>query len=387
MKKYVFLVTVLHEGYGGLEHCASSVVHCKREHLPKLGDVKVSDGYRTLLGLLSHEYFHTWNVKRIKPCAFLPYNLTCENYTRQLWIFEGITAYYDDLALIRTKRISKESYLELLGQLCTRFYSTPARFKQTLEQASFEAWTKFYKPDENSLNTTISYYTKGALVALTLDLLLRQETNNQCSLDTVMQVIWQRFGLTEHGLPEGAFEKIAAEVSGCSLKVFFDKSLSVEELSIATYLGAAGIIVNTFPAASVEEIGGKKSAELLNNPGSPLLEVKLKSGTSEVNIASVFEGGAAEAAGLAPGDIIVAVNGFKVDRSRFETTIANYAVGEEVLLHVFRREELMTFKIILRGGWLQTYSLTISSTLTEQQQVLLNGWLDIPGMPATGVSA
>jgi len=374
MKKYTFLLTVLNDGYGGLEHCSSSVIHCKRAHLPKFNDIKVSDGYRTLLGLLSHEYFHAWNVKCIKPSAFSPYHLTCENYTRQLWIFEGITSYYDELALVRTKRISKENYLELLGQLCTRVYSTPGRFKQTLEQASFEAWIKFYRPDENSLNATISYYTKGALVALALDLLLRHETNNQCSLDQVMQVVWQRFGMTRQGLPEEYFERIVEEVSGCRLKDFFDRTLrSTEDFLIAPYLEKVGIVLNIFSASSMEEVGGRKPMDLLERP---LLEVKLKPGTSDVHLACVFEGSAAEMAGLAPGDIIIAVNGFRVDRVHFESVIAHYAVGEEVLLHVFRRDILMTFKVVLRSGWLHTYVLATASSLTEQQRVLLQSWLN-----------
>lgn len=379
MKRYVFLLTVLGEGYGGLEHRFSSVLHCRRDHLPGLGESGVSDGYRTLLGLLSHEYFHTWNIKRIKPKAFIPYDLERENYTKLLWVFEGITSYYDELALVRAKLISKESYLELLEQTITRVYSTPGRFKQTLEQSSFEAWTKFYKPDENSLNATISYYLKGALVAMALDLLLRQKTQKRCSLDDVMRALWQQYGLTGQGLPEDGFERLVEELSGCNFKEFFDTALrSTKDFPLESLMKEMGLELRFRPSACMDETNRTQSVEPPEKLTSkPMLEVKLKSFGSEAQLAHVIEGSAAQAAGLAPHDIIIAVNGLKVDRQRLESQIASYAIGEEIVIHAFRRDELMTFKVTLNESWMQTSRLTPFQSMTEIQQENFDAWLGI----------
>ncbi len=167
---YVFQLLALDEGYGGLEHRASTSLVSGRSGLPQTGAQHVSDDYRKLLGLVSHEYFHTWNVKRIKPEAFLPYDLTREAYTTQLWAFEGITSYYDDLILVRSGLIGTDSYLELLGQNLTALMRTPGRTRQSIADSSFDAWIKYYRRDENAPNAIVSYYIKGALVALALDL-------------------------------------------------------------------------------------------------------------------------------------------------------------------------------------------------------------------------
>ena len=189
MARYVFLVRTSGEGHGGLEHRASAVLGCRRDDLPQPGVSGNEAGYRRFLGLVSHEYFHAWHVKRIRPAEFVAADLGTEVYTHQLWIFEGITSYYDDLALRRSGLITAEQYLELLGRSLTQLYRTAGRRHQTLEEASFDTWIKFYRPDENSPNATISYYLKGALVALALDLELRSRTAGTCSLDAVMRTL------------------------------------------------------------------------------------------------------------------------------------------------------------------------------------------------------
>lgn len=377
MDRYVFLLTVLGDGYGGLEHRFSSALQCRRDNFPKVNDPGVSSEYRTLLGLFSHEYFHAWNIKRIKPSAFTPYQLGRENYTRQLWIFEGITSYYDELALVRTKIISKENYLELLAHTLTAVALTPGRLKQTLEQSSFEAWTKFYKPDENSPNANISYYTKGALVALALDLLIRQETAQRCSLDDVMRACWQHYGLTGQGLPEGAFEDLAIKVSGCNLSSFFDKALrSTEDLLIEPLFEPVGVELIWTQPISLDEAGGRRpQAPNERFKNRPALDVKLKSIGLDAQLVYVIEGGTAQLAGLAPNDVIIAVNDLKVDRARLETIIANYEIGDVVTIHAFRRDELMTFKVMLQGSRLKIATLAISPTISETQQKCLDAWL------------
>src|SRR6185437_7576069 len=148
--RYLFQVTAVGDGYGGLEHRASTSLLCRRDELPHASDDKIDDDYLTFLGLASHEYFHAWNVKRIKPAAFTPYDLSRENFTRQLWVFEGITSYYDDLALTRSGVVAPERFLELVGRTLTNVLRTPGRHLQSLGDASFDAWIKFYRPDENS---------------------------------------------------------------------------------------------------------------------------------------------------------------------------------------------------------------------------------------------
>ena len=187
---YVFMLNVTHDGYGGLEHCNSTALICSRSDLPRQGVDKASDGYVQLLGLISHEYFHTWNVKRLRPAELVPYNYDQENYTELLWFFEGFTSYYDDLLLRRAGLIDNATYLKLITKTLNQVQQTPGRKVQSVAQSSFDAWVKYYRQDENTANATVSYYTKGALVAMSLDLKLRQE--GQTTLDAVMRALWQR---------------------------------------------------------------------------------------------------------------------------------------------------------------------------------------------------
>ena len=189
-RNYVFMLNATHDGYGGLEHRNSTALICSRADLPRLDKDIPSDGYTTLLGLISHEYFHTWNVKRLRPAEFTCYDYDRENYTQLLWFFEGFTSYYDDLLLHRAGLIDSTSYLRLLGKTINQVQQTPGRYRQSVAQSSFDAWVKYYRQDENTANATISYYTKGALIALCLDLTLRQE--HATTLDVVMRTLWQR---------------------------------------------------------------------------------------------------------------------------------------------------------------------------------------------------
>ena len=257
MDRYWFLTLALGDAYGGLEHRASTALVCKREDLPRKGVEGMDKGYRRFLGLCSHEYFHSWNVKRIKPLAFTPYVLDRENYTRLLWVFEGITSYYDDLGLVRSGLIKPEGYLELLANSITRVWQTPGRLRQTLAESSFDAWTKFYKQDENSPNTIVSYYVKGALAALALDLTIRRETAGKQSLDDVMGVVWERFGKTGVGMPEDGFEALVHEVTGLELKGFFDAAIrGVEDIPLQELLQDVGVDFTLRPAENALDQGG-----------------------------------------------------------------------------------------------------------------------------------
>lgn len=188
--QYLFMLNVVDDGYGGLEHRNSTALVCSRRDLPRQGEARTPEGYTTLLGLISHEHFHTWNVKRLRPAELARYDYTQENYTRLLWFFEGFTSYYDDLLLRRAGLIDDATYLRLLAKNINQVLQTPGRRVQSVAEASFDAWVKYYRQDENTPNATVSYYTKGALVGLCLDLALRRE--GRTTLDDVMRALWDR---------------------------------------------------------------------------------------------------------------------------------------------------------------------------------------------------
>jgi predicted metalloprotease with PDZ domain len=201
---YLFLTRVVGSGYGGLEHRASSALICSRNDLPRPGMNGMPREYRAFLGLVSHEYFHLWNVKRITAERFADSDLGAEAYTGDLWHYEGVTSYYDDLALLRAGVVEAPAYLDLLAEAATRLQRTPGRKVHTLAEASFETWLKYYQPDENTPNATVSYYVKGALAALCLDLHLR--LHSPVTLDAVMRELWQRHGRAGRPVPERGLE-------------------------------------------------------------------------------------------------------------------------------------------------------------------------------------
>ena len=342
MQRFLFQVAVAGDGYGGLEHRASTSLHCSRTDLPKRGDVDVSPGYRAFLGLCSHEYFHSWNVKRIKPAAFSPYRLDAEVYTRQLWIFEGITSYYDDLALRRCGLIDRDAYLELLAQTATRVQRGAGRFRQSVADSSFDAWTRFYKQDENSPNAILSYYAKGSLVALALDLLLRRETQGQCSLDLLMRELWNRYGKTDLGLPDGVFEKLAEEQSGLPLHDFFDDSVyGTGDLPLRELLPSVGVEFTLRASTGFTDKGGKA----VGNTPAVDLGLRIGADAAGVRIDQIYDGRPAQAAGLAAGDLIVVVDGLRANPDNLLSLVEAVPAEQPVEVHAFRRDELMCFRM------------------------------------------
>ena len=295
LDRYLFLLHAPVNGYGGLEHRWSSSLVCSRDNLPSRQDSDVSDGYREFLGLVSHEYFHLWNVKRMRPAAFTPYDLSAETHTGLLWVFEGITSYYDDLALVRSGLIPVESYLELVGRIITRVLRGPGRHRQSVEESSFDAWTKFYKQDANATNAIVSYYAKGALIALALDLKIRSESD--ATLDAVMQECWRNWGQSGAGMPEGGLEAVCAEVTGLDLDDFFDAAVrGTGELPLQKLLARFGIEYKLRAAISRDDKGGKPSAK---EPG-PWLGASLVDQGGKSVFQVVVNGGPAEAAGSRP---------------------------------------------------------------------------------------
>jgi predicted metalloprotease with PDZ domain len=285
-RHFVFMLNAVDDSYGGLEHRNSTALICGRRDLPRQGERKNSEGYTTLLGLISHEYFHTWNVKRLRPAEFARYDYAQENYTRLLWFFEGFTSYYDDLLLRRAGLLDDAGYLKLLNKTINQVLQTPGRAVQSVAQASFDAWVKYYRQDENTPNATVSYYTKGALVALCLDLTLRQE--GRTDLDAVMRALWLRCKagpmtqadlltvLAELGQRDFG-DELAAWVHGTA------------DLPLQAVLARQGVAVQEDAAQPAQRLG---------------LRVAEAAG---IQVKVVLRGGAAERAGFAAGDEWLAV--------------------------------------------------------------------------------
>lgn len=330
MRRYVFLVTAVGEGYGGLEHRASTALLCARDDLPHPGMRGLPERYRTFLGLCSHEYFHTWHVKRIKPAAFIPYDLDAENHTELLWLFEGFTSYYDDLALLRSGVIGLADWLALTAKTIANVQRGPGRLRQTLAESSFDAWSKYYRPDENTPNAVVSYYAKGALVALALDLTLRAGTQGRVSLDDAMRALWEGHGKTGLGVDNDTLRTLAEALSGLSLRRFFQDAVhGTRDLPLARLLRPFGIRLHW------------------TGSDSPDLGVKTASEHGEIRLATVYDGGPAQAAGLSAGDRLVALDGLRVTAASLDSLLARRRPGQTVRLHAFRRDELREFSVTL----------------------------------------
>jgi predicted metalloprotease with PDZ domain len=282
---YLFMLNAVDDGYGGLEHRNSTALICTRRDLPRRGDPKTSDGYTTLRGLISHEYFHTWNVKRLRPAEFERLRYDQENYTELLWFFEGFTSYYDDLLLRRAGLLDNAGYLKLLTTTVNQVAQAPGRRVQSVAEASFDAWVKYYRPDENTPNATISYYSKGALVALCLDLTLRSEglATHGNTLDDVMRALWKQ-------CKAGPLREsdLAAVLADLGLRSFAPELASWvhgrDDLPLAELLLRQGVAVLDEPAQLAQRLG---------------LRVTESQG---VQIKTVLRGSAAEQAGFAAGD-------------------------------------------------------------------------------------
>jgi predicted metalloprotease with PDZ domain len=377
MERYVFLVTAVGEGYGGLEHRASTALLCSRDDLPQPGDKVLTESYRTFLGLASHEYFHTWNVKRIRPAAFTPYDLERENYTALLWAFEGVTSYYDDLALVRSGIVRPEEYLELLGRSITQLLRTPGRHRQTVAESSWDAWIKYYRQDENSPNAIVSYYGKGALVALCLDLHIRGRTAGRRSLDDVMRALWRRYGRAGIGVPEDSVERAAEEASGLKLGPFFDRWVrSTGELPLEELLATVGIEMEVRPAESPSDRGGRPSARSAAALAARVaLGARTAADGNDIELTHVLDGGAARAAGLAAGDVIVAMDGIRVTPRTLERRLAQLKPGDRARLHVFRRDELHEIPIAFAAAPPDTCVLRLDKRAPARAASLRRGWL------------
>jgi len=369
LREYLFLTYVTGAGYGGLEHRASTALICARKDLPLPGDARFTKDYRGFLGLCSHEYFHLWNVKRITAQRFLESDLAAEAYTRDLWHYEGLTSYYDDLFLLRAGVLDAAAYLDLVAENATRLQRTPGRQLQTLADASFEAWIKYYQPDEQTPNATVSYYIKGGLAALCLDLQLRLQ--GRTTLDAVMRTLWQRHGAEGLGVPEGGLEQVALELSGPDLQPFLDRLLrSTEELPLPELLAAFGVEGQLRSAVSEVDAGGRVVGAATGSWSG----LKLRPG--ETRVAYIASGSPAAQAGVSVGDQLVALDGLRVTPVNWGALLAQLAPAQPVELHWFRGDELLGATLQPAAPPLDTWTFTLAAaegaTLARRQ-----AWLGV----------
>jgi len=372
--RYLFLGLAVDKGYGGLEHRASSSLIFSANDLPRPVEPGAPAEYQRFLSLCSHEYFHAWHIKQLKPAAFSPPRLNERNYTRLLWVFEGITTYYQDRLLLCSDLIGRDAYLSRLAQTLTKVYRTPGRFQQSVAESSFEAWDKLYKPEPNSANATISYYSKGALVALALDLTLRAATDSAVSLDRLIVELWNRYGRQGTGLGETDFEEFAERIAGFELKEFFDTAIrDTVDLPLGDLLDKFGVTFELRPATGPQDQGGainQRSGESLVSLG-----VTQKEGPQGLELVNVQAGGPAEAAGMSAGDQIIALGGYRIDAQNLARRLERFDPGDSVTVAFFRRNELFEAELTVASAPLDTCSLTVQDEADPAKRRLRTHWL------------
>ena len=373
---YLFLINVTADGYGGLEHRASTALLCAREALPYRAMTGLPKAYRSLLGLASHEYFHAWHVKRIRPQALIDAEPSIEAYTRLLWIFEGFTSYYDDLTLVRSGLLSHEAYLSVLGETCAAVLKAPGRYHQSVAESSFDAWIKYYRQDENSPNSIVSYYAKGSLVALTIDLTIRARSEGRYSLDDVMRLLWNRFGKSEQtfGLSEDGFGEIIEDATGLDLR--HELAHWVEgttDLPLPELLLPLGIQM--------------KQEAAKDEP--PSLGIWTAQRGHDLVAKTVLKDGPAMRAGLSAGDVLIAMDGLRVNETSLKNQLGRKRPGDRVSVHAFRRDELFTIDIELQAPRPEIVTLKILKTgsgaegVVEHTESRRSAWLGTSPTSAT----
>ncbi len=378
-RDYTFILHLRSNAGGGLEHANSTSLGYPRfGFLIQRGDRATSASpvqgeqaqrdYRGFLSLVSHEFFHLWNVKRIRPDALGPFDYTQENYTTLLWVAEGITDYYADLTLRRAGLISDGEFINATARSFQQLQNTPGRLVQSVEESSFDSWIKFYRPDENSINTQVSYYDKGGILGLLLDLEIRKRSNGAKSLDDVLRYLYTEFYKKDRNYTPADFQKACELAAGGSLEEFFAKYVrGKDELNYN---------------ASLEAVGLRLETSALGPTGQPAERVyfgaDVRQDNDRVLVTRVYAGSPAYEQGLNTGDQIVALDNARVTRDFLNARIAEKKPGDLINLTIFRFDELSTLLIKLGGRADGTYRIVPLPTQTEAQRRMLRSWLGGP---------
>lgn len=356
--RYLFL-NLLTESGGGLEHKNSTVLMGTR------WATRTRRAYNAWLDLASHEFFHVWNIKRLRPVELGPFDYENENHTRSLWIAEGVTDYYADLTLHRAGLITRDEYLDSLSDKIEELQTTPGRLVQSAEMASFDAWIKYYRPDENSINTSISYYTKGSVVALLLDARVRKATNGARSLDDVMKAAYEKYS-GARGYTADEFRAVVEQVAGVSLKAFWDQAVTgTEELDYKEALETLGL---RFRSVAVPA----------ERPGKPWLGINTRNDAGRLVVSQVRRNTPALAAGLNVDDEILAIDDYRVRADRLDNRLEQYKPGDKVTLLVARREQLLRLELTLGTEPPRSWRLEVNPSANDAQQSGRGRWLN-PG--------
>ena len=376
-RDYTFILHLRSNAGGGLEHLNSTSLGYPRFGFTiRTGDRATSSSpnaaptqgeYRNFLSLVSHEFFHLWNVKRIRPDALGPFDYTQENYTRNLWVAEGITDYYADVTLRRAGLISEADFLTATARAFQQLQNTPGRLVQSVEESSYDSWIKFYRPDENSINSQVSYYDKGAILGLLLDLEIRKRTNGAKSLDDVLRYLYTEFFKKERNYTSADFQKASELAAGGSLEEFFAKYVrGKDELDYNAALDAAGLRLDT---------GGT------GPNGQPVQRTyfgaDVRQEEDRLMVTRVYAGSPAYDQGLNTGDQIVALDNARMTRDLFNARLAEKRPGDLLNLTIFRSDDLSTLLVKLGGRAEGTYRIVPLTAPTEAQKRIYRSWLGI----------
>ncbi len=350
-ESYIFLLHLSPAGGGGLEH-----KNCCSLLYPRFNFQ--GEKHRRFMQLVAHEFFHLWNIKRIRPIALEQFDYEGENYTPSLWFSEGTTSYYDLLIPQRAGIYDEQELLVELSKEITRFLTTPGRLVQPLSESSFDAWIKLYRPDGNSPNSQMSYYLKGEMVTLLLDLLIRDKSNSTRSFDDVLVKMWEQFGKSEVGFTESQLKKTIESVAGVDLTEFYERYIhGVEELPFNEYLMLFGVELK--PVQST----------------TPYLGIVVNQDRGREFIKSVASHSPASIAGIDVGDELVAIDGFKVTADKLTDRLQQYLPNQQIQVTIFHGDQLLIVPVTLLEPEPQQYQLHIIPDQIDRQIQQFKAWM------------
>ncbi len=349
---YLFLLHLSAGGFGGLEHRNSCTLNFSRFEFHQ------AERYQRFLALVAHEFFHTWNVKRLRPQSLETYDYDQESYLTTLWFCEGATSYYEKVILLRAGLITPEVFLKLISEAITRLQKTPGRHCQSLAESSFDTWIKLYRPHENTSNSQISYYLKGAIVCWLLDLKIRHCSQHQQSLDTVLKDLWQHFGRQEQGYTDTDLQSACERAAGQTLSEFFNSYIyGTEAIDYEAYLLPFGLTLQV-KASQIPDLG------LYFRGEGP-------------TITTVAQGSPAQRAGIWAGDELLALDGFKVSPTLLLDRLRSYHPTQSIQITVFQQEELKTFEVVLGDPQPEAYHLECVPQPSPNQAKAYHQWLEV----------
>jgi len=353
---------------GGLEHDNSTVMMSNRWLMRDRLE------YIKWLALASHEFFHAWNVRRMRPQALAEYDYEKEVYTHELWLAEGLSSYYDNLLLFRAGLVSVNEYLDIMGTEFRNYETVPGRQIDSVETASFDSWIKHYVPDANSVNSTVSYYRRGALIGFVTDAAIRRETGDEFSLDDVMRQMYQQYGPQGEGrgsYPPGAFEEIVEAIAGPEVRSMVQRLLRTsEDPDIDAALDWYGLRLDRFP--------GRTAAALADLPMPAGFGMSWNVENAQLIIDQVVKGATAADAGVIPGDELLAINGQRALPGTIEDILKRLRPGDQVQLTLARHGQLMNLGVEVQNGIPENFIITVNPNISRAEKTRLQNWLGRP---------